>query len=71
MLDRKEEERQSKDLLRLYLKAMEQEGTWDPQEESRNMFHMFFSFTEHILRNLVLRILFINESSCSEWVPSE
>ncbi len=34
MLDRKEEERQSKDLLRLYLKAMEQE------EQSRNMFHI-------------------------------
>ncbi|KAK9954139.1 hypothetical protein ABG768_016235 [Culter alburnus] len=33
MLDRKEEERQSKELLRLYLKAMEQEGTLDPQEE--------------------------------------
>lgn len=38
MLDRKEEERQSKELLRLYLKAMEQEGTSDPQEECRNVF---------------------------------
>ncbi|KAL1250126.1 hypothetical protein QQF64_021131 [Cirrhinus molitorella] len=34
MLDRREEERQSKELLKLYLKAMEQEGTWDPQVES-------------------------------------
>ncbi len=40
MLDRKEEERQSKDLLKLYLKAMDQEATWDPQEQSRNMFHI-------------------------------
>lgn len=38
MLDRKEEERQSKELLRLYLKAMEQEGTLDPQEECKNVF---------------------------------
>jgi len=38
MLDRREEERQSKELLRLYLKAMEREGALDPQEESRNMF---------------------------------
>ncbi|XP_073679658.1 DNA fragmentation factor subunit alpha [Garra rufa] len=37
MLDRKEEERQSKELLRLYLKAMEREGTWDPQEESARL----------------------------------
>ncbi|XP_056305130.1 DNA fragmentation factor subunit alpha-like [Danio aesculapii] len=36
-LDRREEERQSKDLLRLYLKAMEREGTLDPQEESANL----------------------------------
>lgn len=36
-LDRREEERQSKDLLRLYLKAMEQESSWDPQEESANL----------------------------------
>ncbi len=40
MLDRKEEERQSKDLLKLYLKAMEHEASWDPQEQSRNMFHI-------------------------------
>lgn len=40
MLDRREEERQSKEILRLYLKAMEQEGTWDPQEESRNIFQI-------------------------------
>lgn len=38
MLDRREEERQSKDLLSLYLKAMEQEGTLNPQEECRNAF---------------------------------
>lgn len=37
MLDRKEEERQSKELLRLYLKAMEREGTLDPQEESAKL----------------------------------
>lgn len=37
MLDRREEERQSKEILRLYLKAMEQEGTWDPQEESARL----------------------------------
>ncbi|XP_043079962.1 DNA fragmentation factor subunit alpha-like [Puntigrus tetrazona] len=37
MLDRREEERQSKDLLKLYLKAMEQEGTWDPQEQSARL----------------------------------
>lgn len=37
MLDRKEEERQSKELLRLYLKAMEREGALDPQEESAKL----------------------------------
>lgn len=37
MLDRREEERQSKELLRLYLKAMEREGTWNPQEESARL----------------------------------
>lgn len=37
MLDRKEEERQSKDLLKLYLKAMDQEATWDPQEQSARL----------------------------------
>ncbi|KAK7129042.1 hypothetical protein R3I94_017307 [Phoxinus phoxinus] len=37
MLDRREEERQSKELLRLYLKAMEREGALDPQEESAEL----------------------------------
>ncbi|XP_056095407.1 DNA fragmentation factor subunit alpha [Rhinichthys klamathensis goyatoka] len=37
MLDRREEERQSKELLRLYLKAMEREGALDPQEESAKL----------------------------------
>ncbi|XP_016377907.1 DNA fragmentation factor subunit alpha-like [Sinocyclocheilus rhinocerous] len=37
MLDRREEERQSKELLRLYLKAMERESTWDPQEDSARL----------------------------------
>ncbi|CAM4678131.1 unnamed protein product [Leuciscus chuanchicus] len=37
MLDRREEERQSKELLWLYLKAMEREGALDPQEESAKL----------------------------------
>ncbi|XP_067302073.1 DNA fragmentation factor subunit alpha [Pseudorasbora parva] len=37
MLDRREEERQSKELLRLYLKAMEQEGALDSPEESAKL----------------------------------
>ncbi|KAI2649661.1 DNA fragmentation factor subunit alpha [Labeo rohita] len=37
MLDHKEEERQSKELLKLYLKAVEREGTCDPQEQSARL----------------------------------
>ncbi|XP_051961230.1 DNA fragmentation factor subunit alpha [Xyrauchen texanus] len=37
MLDRREEERQSKELLQLYLKAMEQENSQDPQEKSTKL----------------------------------
>lgn len=37
MLDRREEERQSKELLRLYLKAMEREGALNSQEESARL----------------------------------
>ncbi|XP_051518226.1 DNA fragmentation factor subunit alpha-like [Myxocyprinus asiaticus] len=42
MLDRREEERQSKELLLLYLKAMEQEVSQEPLEESRSMLKGWF-----------------------------
>ncbi|XP_051516318.1 DNA fragmentation factor subunit alpha-like [Myxocyprinus asiaticus] len=37
MLDRREEERQSKELLQLYLKAIEQENSQEPQEKSSKL----------------------------------